>query len=31
MAMVANADAEQFNRACFNFSTPGDLDKYAGL
>ena len=29
MAMVANADAEQFNRACFNVPTLGELYQYA--
>jgi len=29
MAMLADGDAELFNRACFNFPTLGDLYKYA--
>jgi NAD(P) transhydrogenase len=29
MAMMMNATAELFNRACFNYPTLGDLYKYA--
>jgi NAD(P) transhydrogenase len=29
MAMIAEGDAEMFNRACFNYPTLGDLYKYA--
>jgi NAD(P) transhydrogenase len=29
VAMLANADAELFNRACFNYPTLGDLYKHA--
>jgi NAD(P) transhydrogenase len=29
MAMMMNASAELFNRACFNYPTRGDLYKYA--
>jgi Pyridine nucleotide-disulphide oxidoreductase, dimerisation domain len=29
IAMLADGDAELFNRACFNFPTLGDLYKYA--
>ena len=28
-ALLANADADPFNRACFNYPTFGDLYKYA--
>lgn len=29
MALIADGDAEMFNRACFNYPTLGDLYKYA--
>jgi NAD(P) transhydrogenase len=29
LAMLCQADAELFNRACFNYPTLGDLYKYA--
>jgi NAD(P) transhydrogenase len=29
IALIANGDAEMFNRACFNYPTLGDLYKYA--
>lgn len=29
IAMLMNANAEVFNRACFNYPTLGDLYKYA--
>ncbi len=29
VAMLSNATAELFNRACFNYPTLGDLYKYA--
>ena len=29
MAMMMNATADLFNRACFNYPTLGDLYKYA--
>jgi pyruvate/2-oxoglutarate dehydrogenase complex dihydrolipoamide dehydrogenase (E3) component len=29
VAMLADGDAELFNRACFNYPTLGDLYKYA--
>jgi NAD(P) transhydrogenase len=29
MALLAEGDAEMFNRACFNYPTLGDLYKYA--
>jgi NAD(P) transhydrogenase len=31
MAMLSEADADLFNRACFNYPTLGDLYKYAAL
>jgi NAD(P) transhydrogenase len=31
VAMMMNATAELFNRACFNYPTLGDLYKYARL
>ena len=29
MVLLAEGDAEMFNRACFNYPTLGDLYKYA--
>ena len=31
VAMLMNATADLFNRACFNYPTPGDLYKYAAI